>query len=171
MARSSASSLVRWATMIERRVVDDERTDEERDQGERQQEGVEDRDELLEGRLALLGELVAGDGFGVGRQYLGDAFGELVLGDAVVAGHGDPVQLPGLLEQFLEGGGVEQRRLGVAQGLEVAEHGDPHEQDDRFLLVGDVDPIADPGDHPWPTWRRARSGRVRPGVHPRPSTR
>ena len=64
------------------RVVDDERAHEQGDQGERQQERVEDGDQLLERVLALGGELGAGDRLVAGRQDLGDAGGERGLRDA-----------------------------------------------------------------------------------------
>ena len=108
------------------RVVDDERADEEGDQGERQQERVEDGDDLLERVLALLGELGAGDGLGVRREGGGDP----LLAASACETPSSPAaeiqsNLPGSPDDGLGGGGVEERGLGAAPRVELPEPGDP----------------------------------------------
>ena len=127
------------------RVDDHESADEERHHAEREQEVLQERDELV-GALGVLACLrVTGANLGAGGQDLPDLRDELLGCDARFGGRADLVELALLVEQPLRGREVEAgegRPSDRADGAELDETRDAKRLDGAFDLHADR--LADP---------------------------
>ena len=111
MARSSASSRLRWATRIENVLMMRKIADDQGDPGEDQQEGLQEAEDLVEARLVLLDVGVAGARHHAVGQHLLRRVGQLCLGDAVGRVEGDrAVDVPAAEEPLLHELAVEDRQ-------------------------------------------------------------
>ena len=102
-------------------VRDHEGADEEGDAGEDEQEGLQERDELV-GVLGIApGLLRRGLDLGIRRQHLLELLYECLVRDSGLRRYGDLVELAFLVEDALRRREVEARQRGAADGRNRAE--------------------------------------------------